>query len=736
MRTSKNWLILLFVSFLLTITVNLAVVAADGALRLPNIFGDHMVLQRELPVVIWGWADAGQEVTVSFGEQTASVEADSAGKWRLQLKPLKANTKPAKLKIQAGDESIEFDDILVGEVWLCSGQSNMEWRVSNTNEAEQEIVRADNPVIRHIEMKHIMLPEPVDDVQSEKGWEICTPETVPSFTAVGYFFGKELHEKLDVPIGLVNSSWGGSNIEAFTSLDGFKQVPELSDTVHRIEGSLPGNPNYEKAVRQTMDKTLKWMNQAEQALAQNERVTPPPVLPESATPLLDWVDPTNKHNAMIHGLVPYRIRGSIWYQGESNRQDGMLYVKKTQALVAGWRKAWEQPDLPFYYVQIAPYMYGEEDKQILPIFWEAQAAIEKEIPNTGMVVIHDVGNLNDIHPRDKKPVGYRLASLALAETYGMDIVAGGPQFEKMTIEDNKMRVFFKRTGGGLATSDGKSPDWFEIAGENGLFVAAEAQIDGDTVILSCEDVQRPSAIHYAWSKMAEPNLRSQEGLPISAFRQGKIDERALLEAMIPQAKGYELVYSYDVGAAGTTQKAAAYRVDRAKEIKSFNRVAYFLALKKADGPVQYVWVSMEPFAKQAAKLGVPTSSADVTFRQWVEDMEVQTNVDGVKAGKGLKGYIEFWPNNYAPQNSMDVEGASNDIYDFGDTPANPREGYGSMQIHNPSEKQTVFAINKWWEGQKADLGIGNSPEGNPDYTFRSNAGLYQLKRLLVLVRPI
>lgn len=581
-----------------------------------------------------------------------------------------------------------------------------------------------------------MLPEPVDDVQSQKGWEICTPETVPSFTAVGYFFGKELHEKLDVPIGLVNSSWGGSNIEAFTSLEGFRQVPELSDTVRRIEGALPGNPSYEKAVRETMDKTQQWLSQAEQALEKDERVPSPPALPKSAAPLLNWVDPTNKHNAMIHGLAPYRIRGSIWYQGESNHKDGMLYVKKTQALVAGWRKAWGQPDLPFYYVQIAPYLYGDEDSQILPTFWEAQAAIEKEIPNTGMVVIHDVGNLKDIHPRDKKSVGYRLASLALAKTYGMDIVAGGPQFEKMTIEGNKVRVFFKRTGSGLTTSDGKSPDWFEIAGENGLFVPAEARIDGDTVILSCEDVQNPSAIRYAWSKLAEPNLRNEEGFPVSAFRSGQIDERALLDAMVPQAKEYELVYSYDVGAVGTTQKAAAYRVDRAEEIESFNRVAYFLALKRADEPLQYVWVSMAPFAKQAANLGVPTSSVDGAFRQWVDDMSVQTNVDSVKSGEGLKGYIEFWPNNYAPQNSADVKGASNTTYDFGDVPTNPREGYGSMQIHNPSEKQTIFAVNKWWDGQKADVGIGNSPKGNPDYTFLGNAGLYQLKRLLVLVRPI
>ena len=727
---SSSWL-----RFSWLVVLILAAVVTAEPLRLPNIFGDHMVLQRDLPVVIWGWADAGQEVTVSFGKQSKSAKANDAGRWRVRLRPLKASAKAKRLEVRAGEQTVAFEDVLVGEVWLCSGQSNMEWRVANTEGAKQEIAGADYPLLRHIEMDHIMLPEPVDDVQSRKGWEICTPETVPSFTAVGYFFGKELHEELDVPVGLVNSSWGGSNIEAFTSLEGFKQVPELSDMVERIQASLPHNPAYKKAVRKTLAETRKWLAEAKEALAGDERVPSAPDLPASTNPLMNWVDPANKHNAMINGLTPYRIRGTIWYQGESNRADGMLYVKKTEALVKGWRKAWRQPDLPYYYVQIAPYQYGEEDPHVLPVFWEAQAAIEKEIPHTGMVVVHDVGNVRDIHPRNKKTVGHRLALLALARTYGRDLLDGGPQFERLAVEGDKVRVFFKRTGSGLTTSDGKAPDWFEIAGENGLFVSARASIDGHTVVLSSEEVRKPSAIRYAWSKLAEPNLRSKEGFPVSAFRSGRIEERALLDAAVPQAKGYKLIYSYDVGVAGTTQKAAPYRVDRANEVEAFDRVAYFLALKKAGEPLQYVWASMDAFTTEAAKLGVPTSSVNATFRQWVDRMEVRSNVDGVETGQGLKGYIEFWPHNYGPQNTASVEGASNDTYDFGDTPTNPREGYGSMQIHNPSARQTILAVNKWWEGQKADVGIGNSPEGNPDYTFRSNAGAYQLKRLMVLVRP-
>ncbi len=712
----------------------LSTAALAEPLRLPTIFGDHMVLQRDLPVVIWGWAEPGQTVTVSMGSQNKSVIASAQGQWRVQSAPLQASREGQTLRVKTKDSLIEFVDVLVGEVWLCSGQSNMEWRVGQSDEAEQEIANANCPLIRHIEIDHVMLPEPQDDVASKKGWEVCTPKTVPSFTAAGYFFGRELFDQLDVPIGLVNSCWGGSNIEAFTSLEGFKQVPSLSETVSRIETSQPDNPAYQKAVMETLEATHTWLAQAEQALEGGQRVTLPPALPKDVLPLMDWSDPANKHNAMIQGLVPYCIRGSIWYQGESNHTEGMLYVDKTRALVRGWRQAWAQPELPYYYVQIAPYGYGEEDPEILATFWEAQAAIEQEIPHTGMVVIHDVGNLKDIHPRNKKPVGRRLARQALNKTYGKDVVAGGPQFDRLTHEDQSLRVWFKRTGSGLITSDGEAPDWFEIAGENGLFVPALARIDGKSVVLSHDSMKKPCAMRYAWSKMAESNLRNKEGFPVSPFRAGEIPERALVDGWVTEAEAYALVYSTDIGAAGTTRKTAAYRVDHAKDMGAIDRVAYFLVLKKANEPVQYVWASMDPFVQQADKLGIPTTNTGVTFRQWVRQMTVQSNVPGVVNGEGIKGYIEFWPNNYNAQNSHTIENASDEVFDFGDTPAPPREGYGSMQIHNPSAKQTVLALNKWQEGANADVGIGNSPVGNPDYTFRSNAGDYQLKRLMVFVR--
>ena len=710
--------------------------AAGESLRLPKIFSDNMVLQQQLPVVIWGWAESATKVTVTFERQKKTVKADSEGKWRIELKPLKANSRGDKLIVSTLEETIEFDNVLVGEVWLCSGQSNMEWPMSKVDDAEEEIAAADCPLIRHIRIKHVMKSEPVDDVETVKGWEICTPETVPTFTAVGYFFGAELLEKLNVPIGLLHSSWGGSTIEAFISLEGFRQVPELSDYVQRIEASTPSHPLYKQAVKKSIADAEQWTREAKEALKTDERVSSMPALANSAEPLLNWVDPANKHNAMIAGLVPYRIRGAIWYQGESNHTEDMIYARKTQALVEGWRKAWGQPDLPYYYVQIAPFTYWNEQADILPPFWEVQAAIEKEIPNTGMVVINDVANIKDIHPRNKRPVGYRLAQQALANTYGKDVIDGGPQFDKMKIEDGRLRVFFKRTGSGLTTRDGKEPDWFEIAGENGVFAKAQAKIDGKTVVLNSADVDKPVAMRYAWSMLAEPNLRNIEGFPVSAFRGGKINERFLLDSMVPEAKRFELVYSFDIGNEATTKKVASYRVDRTKEIESFDRVAYFLVLKEAQESPEYVWVTMDPFANEAARLGIPTSSAGKTLMQWVENVTVKTNVDRLKTGEGMKGYLEFWPNNYEAKNAAHIPGASEDAYDFGDTPTGPFEGYGSMQIHIPSEKQTVFAINNWSAGPKTEVGIGNSPVGNPDYTFSGIcAEQYELKRLFVLVRP-
>jgi len=410
----------------------------------------------------------------------------------------------------------------------------------------------------------------------------------------------------------------------------------------------------------------------------------------------------------------------------------MLYTERLKALIAGWRQVWGEGDFPFYFVQIAPFNYGG-NPEVIGQFWEAQAAAQS-ITNTGMAVITDIGDLKDIHPKNKQDVGRRLALWALAKTFGQtNLVYCGPSFKAMTIEGDKLRLTFDHVGGGLASRDGQRLTWFEIIdADEGGFVKADAQIDGASVVLSAPDVKHPVAMRFAWSMLAEPNLMNTDGLPAAAFRAGTVPKRDLLGLNVPEAKDYQLVYDLDLANLGPTIN---YTVDnRAKIQKPFDRVAYFLELQPADGNTQFLYVSMDAFTDSLDKIGVPTAGSGARFQQNVANMNVWSNVKGIVARTGLTGgNIEFWPNNYGPANSANVPNASSQVWDFGDEPSDPAEGYGCMQVHNHDARQTLFALNHWSEGSRADLGIGNQPTGNPDWTFAGNAGSYQAKRLRVLV---
>src|SRR5437588_8987802 len=436
---------------------------------------------------------------------------------------------------------------------------------------------------------------------------------------------------------------------------------------------------------------------------------------------------------MLHPLRPFTIRGAIWYQGESNAGEGMLYAEKMKALIGGWRQVWSAGDFPVYFVQIAPYNYGG-NPEMIGEFWEAQSAAQS-IPNTGMAVINDIGNLKDIHPVNKQEVGRRLALWALAKTYGQDkLVYCGPTFQAMSIAGDSLRVKFDHAGGGLASRDGKPLSWFEIIDANeGGFVKADAKIDGASVLLTAPQVKHPVAMRFAWSMLAEPNLMNAEGLPAGAFRAGTVPKRDPLVLKIPEAKDYQLVYDLDLAKLGQT---ISYDVDNRDKIgKPFDRIAYFLELQGADGKTQYVYVSMDAFTDKLDKIGVPTMKSGARYQQNVANMNVYSNVKGVVAGTAMiGGNIEFWPNNYGPGNGAKVPNASSEVCDFGDDPGEPLDGYGSMQIHNHQARQTLLAVNNWKAGNRADLGIGNQPAGNTDWTFAANAGSYQVKRLRVLVR--
>ena len=479
---------------------------ARAGVRLPKVFASHMVLQQEMPLAIWGWALPNETVTVTLASATAQAQANERGEWKVTLPAMKAGG-PFTLKA-TGSSSAEFEDVMIGEVWLCSGQSNMEMGIGAARDAQKEIADANYPGLRLLLVGRKWDPLPQTNIDGQ--WKVCSPKTVAEggwggFSAAAYYFGRELHQKLGVAIGLIDSSWGGTRIESWTPPEGYAATPALLKEYELVQLADPATPLHQQRLQQTLDETEQWLASARGALAGRAVAPAMPVFPKELLAPHDVQDPTALYNGIIHPLCPLAFRGAIWYQGESNLGDGPLYTERMKALIRGWRAVWHEGDFPFYFVQIAPYNYGGKP-ETEAVLWEAQAAAQS-IPNTGMAVINDIGNLKDIHPKDKQDVGHRLALLALARTYGRDNLAwSGPAFKSLSIEGDKLRVTFDHAGGGLAARDGRPLDWFAIIdADEGGFVKAGVQIDGPGVLLSAPGVKHPVAMRYAWSMLAEPN---------------------------------------------------------------------------------------------------------------------------------------------------------------------------------------------------------------------------------------
>jgi sialate O-acetylesterase len=707
--------------------------SASGEVRLPKVFSSHMVLQRDMKIAVWGWANPGEKVTLELADQKAEATANAKGEWKTFLSPMKAGG-PYTLSV-SGSNTVKFDDVLLGEVWLCSGQSNMEMGIGAAQNGKEEIAAANYPEIRLLMVPNLWKPEPQNDMAGT--WAVCTPQTVAEggwggFTAAGYFFGRELHKKLGVPVGLIDATWGGTRIESWTPPEGFAAVDGLKRDHELLQIANPHSKSHRERLEKVLRDTEAWVGSARQALAAETNVPPMPAYPAELLPPHELQNPTALYNGMIYPIHPFTLRGAIWYQGESNNGEGMLYADRMKALIQGWRQIWGEGDFPFYYVQVAPFTYGTKPEVVAEL-WEAQTAAQS-VPNSGMVVINDIGNLKDIHPVNKQEVGRRLALWALAKTYGeKDLVHAGPTFEKMQVEGDKVRVTFTNVGGGLTSRDGKPLSWFEIIdADDGGFVKADAVIDGQTVVLSSPSVTHPVAMRFAWSMLAEPNLMNAEGLPAGPFRSGKVPRRDAL-SRVPEAKEYQLVYDLDLSKLGANIQ---YTADSHKNItRPFDRVAYCLELQDGGGNWDYVYVSMDAFTSDAGKIGIPTAASGASFQQNVANLTVYSNAKGIVTGTALAGgNIEFWPNNYGMANAANVPNASSQAYDFGDEPSGVVDGYGSMQVHNHDAKQTLFALNHWRDGAKADVGIGNQASGSPDWTFAGNADGYSVKRLRVLVR--
>ena len=504
---------------------------ARATVTLPAIFSDHMVVQAGRPIAVWGWAAAGEKISLRLGPSHGEATAGTDGKFSARLAPLPASAKPQTLTVR-GSNTVTASDVLVGEVWLCSGQSNMEMQLKGlhgaVDHADAEIAAAEHPTLRMFQFDAVydIYQQPIPPSQPQRDrpgrWIVCSPATAAHFIAFGYFFAREVQQALHEPVGLVHSSVGGTPIEAWTSAEAQAAVPALQPLLADWEKRLAG---YDPAAdeRANLAARQKWQPLAAAAKARGE--TPPKAPP----PFKNWAvsTPAGLYNGMIAPLIPYTMRGVLWYQGESNvidNDDGDRYADKMTALVAGWRKAWGY-DFPVYYVQIAPHLYHVQRPNTVvypdaePRLWEAQTA-SMRLPNTGMVVTTDlVDDLFDIHPRDKKDVGERLARWALNRDYGYrDIVVSGPLFSGMTIDGDKAILSFDDIGGGLVARDGRALNWFDIAGADGRFYPATAVIDGDRVVVSSPKVAAPAAVHFAWDEGAQPNFFNKAGLPAAPFR--------------------------------------------------------------------------------------------------------------------------------------------------------------------------------------------------------------------------
>jgi sialate O-acetylesterase len=503
----------------------LAVGIASAEVRLAQIFSNDMMLQRDVPVRVWGWADTGEVVSVTFAGASKETKADATGNWAVALPALKEG-KGLEMLVK-GKNQVVLKNLIMGDIWVCSGQSNMEMLLGGCLGAAEDIRGADLPDIRQIKFKRVSAGEPQTDALLETPWQVCSPRTAAGFTAAGFYFAREIQQQTGVPIGLIYTNWGGTRIEPWTPIEGLEIVPELSTALEAKKKLLVAR----RAQMATyLDQLDGWIKVSRANLKSDAALSPAPVLP--TTPDGGW---SGLYNAMIHPIVKFPIKGALWYQGEANGTQGETYHVKMRALIGGWRKQWGQGDFPFYFVQLANFQAPVEDPAGGNGWAKHREAQRKSlaIPNTGMAVIIDtvpLAQAPDIHPKNKFDVGTRLARWALARDYGKQIVPSGPLFKAAKVEGSKIRLAFEHTGAGLMVGkkDGRNPSsddpggklkQFAIAGADKKWVWADAVIDKDSVVVSSPEVKEPVAVRYAFQMNPDgANLYNKDGLPASPFR--------------------------------------------------------------------------------------------------------------------------------------------------------------------------------------------------------------------------
>ena len=486
---------------------------ANVQFRVSTMFTNNMVLQHGMRDAVWGWAKPGDVVHVQFaGRRLRGKAALGTGKWMVHVGPLAESSKPRTMVISDGGVQLKLKNVLVGEVWLVSGQSNMQYPMAGwfhrTNLAGA-LAGAHHPTIRfyHVPMLPSMFAGRAHETAPAK-WRVCTPETTAGVSAVGYLFCDDLHRRLHEPIGMIEADWGGTSIEAWIPARGYERSHQLG-------------------------REKRWLKKA----MGREAALHGGVAPANATGLVNsphgysyhfkskWLpdahqNPTTLFNGMIAPLIPYAIRGAVWYQGENNvLAFDRHYFAKLQALVTGWRTLWDQGNFPFYIVQIAPFNYGNDPME--PLIWQAEEKAAWRIPNCGIASTIDIGNIKNIHPANKRAVGVRLAGIALAKIFHSGKTFSGPVFKSAEFNGNQVVIHFTDVGGGLLSRNGKPLNWFQLAGADGTFVNAQAQIVGKTVVVQSPEISNPTAVRFAFSDIAVPNLMNKASLPALPFQASK-----------------------------------------------------------------------------------------------------------------------------------------------------------------------------------------------------------------------
>ncbi|MGJ8692298.1 MAG: sialate O-acetylesterase [Thalassotalea sp.] len=493
------------INTIISVLTLIPITSVYAQVTLPNIFNDNMVLQQNLNNSVWGKAEQGEKITVTIANQSHTTHANSNGDWRLKLKPLKAGG-PYKLEV-AGDNTISYNNVLVGEVWLCSGQSNMGWRVSGSNHAKLEMASANYPELRLITIPRVGIDKPQFNVDAK--WLATTPDSVGDFSATCYFYGRRLHQTLGVPVGLINTAWGGSPVESFIARDKLEQDPQFDKMLANWDQQAASFTE-EKLARDIADYEA-WIKKGKPG---KKRFLPQNVLTGKKRP-------ANIFNGMINPIIGYGIKGAIWCQGESNLGRAAQYRALFPLLINSWRAQWKQGDFPFYWVQLADFnneVLSPSKNSNWALLREAQT-MTLALPNTGEAIVYDLGEAKDIHPRNKQEAANRLVRHPLVKDYGYDMNADSPRYDAIEFNGNKVIITFKNVGTKLYAFDTDTIVGFAIAGIDKKFINAQAKIiSKNKIAVSAKEITMPVAIRYGWEDNPIVNLYDKSGLPVTPFR--------------------------------------------------------------------------------------------------------------------------------------------------------------------------------------------------------------------------